>query len=291
MDLIYRYDPFRPLQVRRPQTAQQAIDHLLAGNRRLVALVDRMQRAMFDEPSAVAETENVVPIDLLSMGLPFQPGQPNDQTPFALVLGCSDARVPIESVFDQSFNDLFVVRIAGNVLGTECVGSFDYAVRNLGNSLKAVVVMGHTGCGAVTAAANAYLSPEDYADIAFTHALRSLVDRIMIAVRGSANSFDRHFGHGIHKHPDYQQAMTEVSIYMNAAITAFDLQREIAGLGHQSVPVYYGVCDLGCMLVRSRPVHARPDEPKLAPAPTSADEFTALTDQFVEIMAKERNFG
>ena len=61
------------------------------------------------------------------MGLPFLPGAALDQQPFAMVLGCSDARVPIESIFDQSFNEMFVVRVAGNVLGTEGLGSFDYA--------------------------------------------------------------------------------------------------------------------------------------------------------------------
>ena len=113
----------------------------------------------------------------------------------------------------------------GNVLGTECLGSFDFALRHLGGSLKATVVMGHTGCGAVGAAVDTYLSPNDYADIAFTHPLRSLVDRIMIAVRGAANAFDRRYGHSIHKHPDYRMALVEASAYLNAAITAFDLHR------------------------------------------------------------------
>ena len=102
------------------------------------------------------------------------------------MLGCSDARVPIELIFDQSPNDLFVVRVAGNVLGVECLGSIDYAVANLGKSLKLVVVLGHTTCGAVSAAVDSYLAPKNYAEIAFTHALRSLVDRIQTAVRGAA---------------------------------------------------------------------------------------------------------
>ena len=113
------------------------------------------------------------------------------QTPFALVLGCSDARVPIELIFDQSPNDLFVIRVAGNVLGVECLGSIDYAVANLGKSLKLVVVLGHTACGAVSAAVDSYLTPKNYAEIAFTHALRSLVDRIQTAVRGAASALER----------------------------------------------------------------------------------------------------
>src|SRR4029079_13659120 len=153
------------------------------------------------------------------------------QTPFALVLGCSDARVPVEQIFDQSFNDLFVVRIAGNVLGTECVGSVDVAVRQFAESLKLVVVLGHTGCGAVGAAVETYLSPKDYAAITFTHALRSLADRIMIAVRGASNALQNVCGRNVVHHPNYKDALKEVAVYLNAAITAFDLRREVIALG------------------------------------------------------------
>jgi carbonic anhydrase len=72
-----------------------------------------------------------------------------DQTPFATILGCSDSRVPPELVFDQGFGDLFVIRVAGNVIDTDVVGSIQYAVRHLKTQL--LVIMGHEGCGAVTA--------------------------------------------------------------------------------------------------------------------------------------------
>src|SRR5262249_5108503 len=153
----YRFDPYQPIKAERPGDTDAAIKRLLDGNWRHVQFVRQMQDALLDD--VPDEKQTIVPIDLVSMGLPFVSGTALDQSPFALVLGCSDARVPIESVFDQSFNDLFVVRIAGNVLGTECVGSFDYAVRHLGGGLKAVVVLGHTGCGAVTAAVDTYLNP------------------------------------------------------------------------------------------------------------------------------------
>jgi len=90
------------------------------------------------------------------------------QVPFALTLGCSDARAPIERIFDQPSNALFVVRVAGNVLGTECLGSIDYAVQQLKASLRLLVVLGHTGCGAVTAAVDSYLSPSDYPEVEAT---------------------------------------------------------------------------------------------------------------------------
>ena len=145
-------------------------------------MVARMYRATLGEQ---VDSPLIVPVSPVSLGLPLWAEGTPDQNAFALVVGCSDARAPVEQIFDQAFNSLFVVRIAGNVLGTECLGSIDYAVRNL-RTLRLLLVLGHSGCGAVTAAVNTYLDPQDFSDIASTHALRSLVDRIMIAVRGAA---------------------------------------------------------------------------------------------------------
>jgi len=77
------------------------------------------------------------------------------QQPLATVLGCSDSRVPPELVFDQGFGDLFVIRVAGNVVAADVVGSLAYAALHLGTPL--IVVMGHAGCGAVTAAVDGML--------------------------------------------------------------------------------------------------------------------------------------
>jgi carbonic anhydrase len=74
----------------------------------------------------------------------------DNQKPFATILGCSDSRVPPELVFDQGFGDLFVIRVAGNVIDVDVVGSIQYAVRHLKTQL--LVVLGHEGCGAVKAA-------------------------------------------------------------------------------------------------------------------------------------------
>src|SRR5207344_254411 len=83
------------------------------------------------------------------------------QQPFAIILGCSDSRTPIEILFDQGFGDLFVVRIAGNIVAPSVVGSIEFAASQFGTRL--VVVMGHTGCGAVGATVKAMetgLGPE-----------------------------------------------------------------------------------------------------------------------------------
>lgn len=74
----------------------------------------------------------------------------DDQQPFAVVVGCSDSRVPLEIVFDEGIGDLFVVRVAGNIASAEVLGSIEFAVEVLG--AKLVVVMGHENCGAVRAA-------------------------------------------------------------------------------------------------------------------------------------------
>ncbi|MHC4270768.1 MAG: carbonic anhydrase [Planctomycetota bacterium] len=72
------------------------------------------------------------------------------QEPFAIILGCSDSRVPPELIFDQGFGDLFVIRVAGNVIDSDVAGSVEYGVIHL--QVPLVVVLGHEGCGAVTAA-------------------------------------------------------------------------------------------------------------------------------------------
>jgi carbonic anhydrase len=82
------------------------------------------------------------------------------QRPYATILGCSDSRVPPELVFDASFGELFIVRVAGNVISAEVIGSFQYAAVHLGTPL--FVVLGHQRCGAVAAAleARSSIAPE-----------------------------------------------------------------------------------------------------------------------------------
>jgi carbonic anhydrase len=73
-----------------------------------------------------------------------------DQHPFAVILGCSDSRVPVELIFDEGLGGLFVVRVAGNILAADDLGSCEYATRHL--KVPLIVVLGHEGCGAVTSA-------------------------------------------------------------------------------------------------------------------------------------------
>lgn len=98
------------------------------------------------------------------------------QQPFAVILGCSDSRVPVEIVFDQDLGDLFVIRVAGHVVAPSQIGSVEYAAAKFGTSL--VVVLGHSRCGAVRAAVEELQRPS--ADQS-PH-LKAIVDRIRPAV-------------------------------------------------------------------------------------------------------------
>ena len=94
------------------------------------------------------------------------------QEPFAIILGCSDSRVPAEIVFDQGLGDLFVIRVAGNIVASSQVGSVEFAAARFGTRL--VVVLGHSRCGAILAT----LEEMQLATGSQSRNLRSIVDRI-----------------------------------------------------------------------------------------------------------------
>jgi carbonic anhydrase len=103
---------------------------------------------------------------------------PTGQEPLAIVLGCSDARVPAEIVFDQGLGDLFVIRVAGNIVAPSQIGSVEFAAAAFGTRL--VVVLGHSNCGAVHATLEQLARPSREQ----SRNLRSIVDRIRPAVEG-----------------------------------------------------------------------------------------------------------
>jgi carbonic anhydrase len=99
-----------------------------------------------------------------------------NQEPFAIVLGCSDSRVPVEHVFDQGFGDLFVIRVAGNIVASSQIGSVEFAATKFGTRL--VVVLGHSRCGAVLATLEELQQPAG----SQSPNLRSIVDRVRPSV-------------------------------------------------------------------------------------------------------------
>lgn len=100
------------------------------------------------------------------------------QTPFAVVLGCSDSRVPVEIIFDQGLGDLFVIRVAGNIVASSQVGSVEFAAAQF--DVRLVVVLGHTNCGAIDATLKELQRPTQNQ----SKNLRSIVDRIRPSVEG-----------------------------------------------------------------------------------------------------------
>lgn len=94
------------------------------------------------------------------------------QKPFAVILGCSDSRVPAETVFDQGIGDLFVIRVAGNIVAPSQVGSIEFAAEHFGARL--VVVLGHSHCGAIDATINQLEHPEQETSTG----IKSIVDRV-----------------------------------------------------------------------------------------------------------------
>ena len=137
----------------RPETAEQALEMLKQGNARFVENVQNPQSTLLASNALTHVHE-----------------------PFAIILGCSDARVPAEIVFDQGLGDLFVIRVAGNVVAPSQIGSVEFATEKFGTKL--VVVLGHSHCGAVTACVETLINPDQQ----FSPNLRSIVDRIRPSV-------------------------------------------------------------------------------------------------------------
>jgi len=140
-------------------SADQALQRLKEGNRRFIA-----------------STEG----DARRYGPPDQRGAVRQQEPIAIVLGCSDARVPAEMVFDQGVGDLFVIRVAGNIVAPSQIDSVEFAASRFGTRL--VVVLGHSQCGAVLATIDEM--QRDEADR--SQNLRSIVDRVRPAIEALA---------------------------------------------------------------------------------------------------------
>jgi len=162
----------------------ESLQRLMAGNRRFLDVTT---------PSTSARA--------FSSHLATRP-----QRPFAIVLGCSDSRTPVEILFDEGFGDLFVVRIAGNIVAPSVVGSIEFAASAFGSRL--VVVMGHTGCGAVGATVRAIetgAGPESTNIRSITNRIaphvQSLVRRgepsnLREAVRANVRASTDHLRHG-----------------------------------------------------------------------------------------------
>jgi len=270
VEITYRYAAAGAPTQLRPADADTAWRRLSEGNRAFASLMH----------SSVDETGTarcIVDVDPRDLGLELPGHEAPTQHPFAAVLGCSDARVPIELIFNEGPNDLFVVRVAGNGLGHDALGSLRYAIDHLRESLRLIVVLGHSGCGAVSAAVDAYLHPAGYVPLTTNHALRSILDRQFIVVEQAARKLNTTFGNGVTAHPRYREVLIEASVAANAALTAYTVQQELRRHDAQAVRTVYGV-----YLLDTREVWAPRAETTettgLAAPPGSPEEFVDLGD-------------
>ncbi|MEP6607627.1 MAG: carbonic anhydrase [Burkholderiaceae bacterium] len=135
--------------------AREALHRLQQGNLRFVA----------NERSGATPTDHARRDELVT-----------GQEPFAVILGCSDSRVPVEIVFDQGLGELFVIRVAGNIVAPSQVGSVEFAAERFGTRL--IVVLGHSRCGAILATLEELRRPTEIR----SRNLRSIVDRIRPSV-------------------------------------------------------------------------------------------------------------
>jgi carbonic anhydrase len=147
-------------------SARDALERLQEGNRRFVTDDVRSREALTSQGRRTAVAAG--------------------QEPFAIVLGCSDSRVPAEFVFDQGLGDLFVIRVAGNIVASSQVGSVEFAAARFGTRL--VVVLGHSQCGAVLATLEELQRPTD----SQSRHLRSIVDRVRPSVEALLTTELRH---------------------------------------------------------------------------------------------------
>ena len=172
--------------------ARPALEALREGNRRFVSKL-----GLESEPRLEAGVARVRRREL-----------PGGQEPFAIVLGCSDARVPAEIVFDQGLGDLFVIRVAGNIVAPSQIGSVEFAAAAFGTRL--VVVLGHSNCGAVHATLEQLARPSREQ----SRNLRSIVDRIRPAVEGLLE----------HDPPRDRQSLEQQAVRANIRMSANHLR-------------------------------------------------------------------
>ncbi len=262
-----RSDPRRG----RPRSPAEARRRLEQGNRAFAQL----------GAGARDRIVHVVTLDPRDLGHGPRAGVAPAQEPFAAVLGCSDARVPVEMVFQQRSNDLFVVRVAGNGVGSDCLGSLRYAAQNFSSTLKLVVVLGHLQCGAVSAAVDSFLRPREYLALATNYPLRAIVDAMLVSVRSAAMALEQEHGSSAASQAGYRAALIEVSVVLNAGLAAFSLGQELASRACQ---VRFGVYDLSSRRVRlplAQPRGSARVEVGLFAAPAREEHLRRLASRVV----------
>ena len=177
-------------------SAGEALERLREGNRRFAAGIN-------DSNSYTTQTSRARLLE--------------GQTPFAVILGCSDSRAPVEMVFDQGLGDLFVIRIAGNIVANSQIASVEFAVEELGTQL--VVVLGHSFCGAVEATIGEIRQPQEKQSL--------IVDSIVSRIRPVVEPLlETDLG-------DDADALMKMAVRANVRVAADRLRHGSENLEHQ----------------------------------------------------------
>jgi carbonic anhydrase len=288
IDYIYRFDPKNPSLKPPPPDAEAARRTLEDGNRMFANWMESCRTSSVSK----GEDRYVVQCNGLEVGMNRLHGEIPKQAPFAVVIGCSDARVPTELLFGQGFNDLFIIRVAGNVLGDVCMGSVEFAMNALSESVRCIVVLGHLGCGAVSGAVDSYLQPLKFWSDANPPMLRTITQRIFVAVREAANGLKESWGPEAQNIPGYREALIDIAVCVNAAQAAFDLRLEVERAAKWEIEVLYAVFSLHNHQV-SMPVNPRapitPENVNLAHAPTNPREFYTIAVRMADLLKPTSN--
>jgi carbonic anhydrase len=240
LELVLQYDPSMQDGNSSPTTAREAQRLLEDGNQNFAKWLANLE----DEQNP----RRVLKIYPGEIETSASSGAVLKQNPFAAFLSCADARVPTELIFTRAANQIFSVRVAGNVLAAACLGSLDYAVENL-ESVHLLVVLGHTGCGAVTAAVDSKQKHTNYINIAVNQPLRVIVDSLMAVVISAENALHKVYGSQVDPAPGHRSALIEMAVSLNAALIAGIIQRTYTNLISEELGVVYGIYNLQNRLV------------------------------------------
>jgi carbonic anhydrase len=260
MQVIYRLTRSLGSTAAPPHDARMALDWLAAGNHRFSLLL-----APDEDPGSNPPASLVIEGDLeIGATLGCEP----QSRPFGVVLGCTDERLPIELMFGRALNDLCVVRLAGNSVGSDGIGSIEHAIRHY-PTVQVVVILGHTFCGAVGAAVAACVKPHCFLELTSPLSLRSLSDRIQLSVRAASTALQEQYGREVTDASGYEWALLDVAIALNAAEAAGCVRAGLSPEAASRVSVAYGVYDGTTHRVSAGLT------PFAAP-PADAEEFRAL---------------
>jgi carbonic anhydrase len=195
-------------------------------------------------------------------------------------------------LFGQGFNDLFVIRVAGNVIGDAVQGTIDFSLLALSKSVRVLVVLGHANCGAVKGAVDAYLDPHKFWSRANSAWLRLVFQRIFVSVRESDNMLKATWGRDAPMQSGYREALIDMSICLNAAQSAFALRQQVEQAANWDIEVLYGAFDMRNhqVVMPLEPGGAfDPEKVRLATAPAHPREFADLAAQMAALRLRDRD--